>query len=54
VSYLQLAGQRLGPLADEQIEQRGEAWRDVASPFKILDQPHLRDLRATPDGPLVS
>lgn len=54
VSYLQLAGNRLGPLDEEHIDQRGEAWRDVASPFTILDQPHLRNLRATPDGPLVT
>ncbi len=51
VSYLRLAGgiegtTPLGPLADEVIRQRGERWQDVASPFKILDVPHLRGLKA--------
>jgi uncharacterized protein (DUF362 family) len=54
LEYLQLAAHRLGPIADESIEQVGEAWRDVASPFKILDRPHLRNLRASADGPLVT
>lgn len=54
VSYLQLAEDRLGPLAENRIEQRGETWQSVMDPFKILDQPNLRRLRATPDGPLVS
>jgi uncharacterized protein (DUF362 family) len=51
VNYLQLAGgmygqQPLGPLADQAITQRGERWQDVASPFKIIDVPHLRQLGA--------
>ena len=54
ISYLNLAADRLGPIDYRRITQRGERWQDVASAFSVLDQPHLRDLRATPDGPLVS
>ena len=54
ISYLQLTADRLGPIADNRIQQRGERWQDVANAFQILDEPHLRHLRATPDGPLVS
>lgn len=46
VSYLQLADGRLGPLDDRRITQRGERWQSVASPFEILDRPHLQPLRA--------
>ncbi|MCG8450374.1 MAG: DUF362 domain-containing protein [Pirellulales bacterium] len=54
ISYLQLAADRLGPLAENRITQRGEPWQSVHDPFKILDQPNLRKMRAHPDGPLVS
>ena len=54
IPYLQLVGNRLGPIADQHIEQRGEQWQPLVSPFAIVDAPHLRHLRATPDGPLVS
>ncbi|MGD9645001.1 MAG: DUF362 domain-containing protein [Pirellulales bacterium] len=47
VSYLAIADGRIGPLLDGQIEQRGEAWRNVASPFNILDRPELQQLRAS-------
>lgn len=50
ISYLALAAERLGPIDDASILQRGEAWQPLASPFHILDEPHLRGLR----GPLVS
>lgn len=53
VAYLRLAEGRLGPLAERLIEQRGEAWKPLASPFQILDKPHLRRLRPKP-GELVS
>ncbi len=52
VSYLKLAADRLGPVDDECIEQRGERWQSVASPFTLIDAPHLRDLRAS--GVLVT
>lgn len=45
VNYLQLAANRIGPLDERRIEQRGEAWRSVASDFQILDRPHLQKLR---------
>ncbi|MBW3599512.1 MAG: DUF362 domain-containing protein [Planctomycetes bacterium] len=48
VTYLHLAADRLGPIADDRIEQRGEAWRPLASPFQILDKPHLNALRQRP------
>lgn len=54
ISYLQLAANRLGPIAENQITQRGELIDDVSSAFKVLNEAHLRHLRATPDGPLVS
>jgi uncharacterized protein (DUF362 family) len=53
VSYLNLAADRLGPIADGRIEQRGEAWQPLVSPFKILNVPHLRDLTNDP-GVLIS
>jgi uncharacterized protein (DUF362 family) len=46
VSYLKLAADRLGPVADHRIEQRGETWQPLASPFTILDVPYLQNLRA--------
>jgi uncharacterized protein (DUF362 family) len=53
VSYLQLAADRLGPIAERRIEQRGERWQPLASPFTILDVPHLHGLQAG-TGELVS
>jgi uncharacterized protein (DUF362 family) len=53
VSYLQLAAGTLGPIGSRQIDQLGERWEDVASPFRILDVPHLQQLRRPP-GALVS
>ena len=47
VSYLGLAADRLGPIAESRIEQRGERWQDCTSPFHLLDEPHLRPLLAT-------
>jgi uncharacterized protein (DUF362 family) len=46
VEYLQLAAGRLGPVDEHLIAQRGEAWRTVASGFKMIDAPHLRGLRS--------
>lgn len=45
VEYLQLAHNHLGPINDRQIEQRGEPWQPIATPFQILDVPHLRKFR---------
>jgi uncharacterized protein (DUF362 family) len=44
VPYLKLAANRLGPLDDSLIDQRGEAWQPLSSPFAILDKPHLQKL----------
>jgi uncharacterized protein (DUF362 family) len=52
VGYLQLAANRLGPVEERCIEQRGERWQSVASPFTIIDFPHLQQLRAA--GVLVT
>jgi uncharacterized protein (DUF362 family) len=54
IGYLKLATRRLGPLEDASIEQRGEAWQSVASPFQMIDEPHLRSLRAANYGPAVT
>jgi uncharacterized protein (DUF362 family) len=54
IPYLMLADDRLGAIEESRIEQTGEAWHDVASPFKILDQPHLKRMMADKLGPLVT
>jgi len=48
VSYLALAADRLGPIANSRIEQRGERWQDHVSRFEIIDVEHLRSLRPKP------
>ncbi len=53
VRYLELAADRLGPIVERRIDQRGERWQEVASAFSILDEPHLRKLRAE-SGRLVT
>lgn len=45
VPYLQLAANRLGPIDESLVSQRGEAWQPLMSPFQILDKPHLNRLR---------
>lgn len=44
IPYLQIASNRLGTIDERHIDQRGIAWRDVATPFTLLDVPHLRPL----------
>lgn len=46
IEYLKLAANRLGPVSESLIDQHGERWRDVASPFTLIDAPQLRGLRA--------
>jgi uncharacterized protein (DUF362 family) len=46
ISYMKLASRAVGPIDDRSIEQRGEPWRRVASPFNILDRPYLQSLRS--------
>jgi uncharacterized protein (DUF362 family) len=53
VSYLALAANHLGPIADSRIVQRGERWQDLVKPFSIIDSPHLRSLPKDP-GVLIS
>lgn len=53
IPYLQIA-QKLGPIESYRVEETGERWQELVSPFRILDRPHLRHLRASNDGPLVS
>lgn len=45
VEYLQLAHNRVGPITERQIEQRGEPWQPIATPFQILGAPHQRKFR---------
>lgn len=45
VPYLRLAANRLGPIVDSAIRQRGEPWQPSAKSFQILDRPHLAQLR---------
>jgi uncharacterized protein (DUF362 family) len=45
IGYLELAAGKLGPVADWQIQQRGEPWEKLRSPFAIIDAPHLQGLR---------
>lgn len=45
IPYLAVAEGRLGSTRESRIEQRGEPWQALASPFAILDEPHLRGLR---------
>lgn len=54
ISYMKLANGRLGSFAERRIEQRGERWEQLVSPFEILDWPHLRGLRAEPAGVAVT
>lgn len=52
INYLKFASENLGPIADWQIEQRGETWQSIATPFHILDLDFLQALRT--DGPKVT
>lgn len=54
IDYLKLAPRQLGTLYDEAIEQRGERWQTVATPFEMLDKPHLDRLRLDNLGPQVT
>jgi uncharacterized protein (DUF362 family) len=53
VTYLQLACNRLGPVSQSHIEQRGCQWEPLAQHFLMLDKPHLNLLRAR-SGHLVT
>lgn len=44
VPYLHLAADKIGPLAENLINQRGEPWKPLQSSFQVLDKPHLKAL----------
>jgi uncharacterized protein (DUF362 family) len=44
MAYLNLAADRLGPVEERRIIQCGERWQEVASPFKVLPEKHLKAL----------
>ena len=48
VPYLRLAQRRLGRTEDWAIKQIGEDWQTVADPFGFVQQPHLIEMRASP------
>ena len=52
IPYLILAANRLGPVDERWITQRGESWQSLESPFQILDREHLLEMRRP--GILVS
>jgi len=54
LSYLALANGKLGSLSDRTIEQRGEKWQDLLSPFSVLDRPYLKGLQMRNRGELES
>lgn len=45
IGYLQLAANRLGPIDDGLIHQRGEPWQPLVDPFHIIDTPKLEHIR---------
>ena len=45
VEYLAAAAGRLGPIAEDHIEQRGESIAAMAQPFQLLDHPAFAALR---------
>ncbi len=46
IGYLKLTAGRLGPIQERLIVERGEDWRQLRSPFELIDKPHLAGLRA--------
>jgi len=52
MDYLRLAAKDGGALQDRHIEQRGEQWAPLVSPFQVMDLPHIRSLR--PRGDLIT
>ncbi|MEM6364129.1 MAG: DUF362 domain-containing protein [Planctomycetota bacterium] len=45
IPYLALAADRLGPISEDRVIQRGESWQPLVKSFEILDRDHLRHLR---------
>lgn len=46
LSYLNLSAGLLGPIREQLILERGEPWRQLATPLNLPDKPHLTALRA--------
>lgn len=42
IPYLAVASQRLGPISDDRIEQRGETIASLAQPFRFIDHPLMK------------
>lgn len=47
VSYLASASGKLGPIREENIDQRGERVTAAQAPFRLIDAPHLQNLRGS-------
>jgi len=45
IPYLQLASERIGPIAESHIDQRGEAIRSLRQHFTLMDDPRLKQFR---------
>ncbi len=45
IPYLSRAANRLGPIHDARIEQRGERWEPLRQPFQLPCKPHLKGLQ---------
>ena len=45
VPYLAIAADRLGPICPSKIVQQGEDWQSLVSPFRLIDYPHIQQLR---------
>lgn len=55
VEYMAMArGMGMGQIDDGFIVQKGEAWRPLLSPFKVLDRPHLRQLQTKEASGIVT
>lgn len=46
IRYLRDANGDLGPTMEHAITERGETWRSLATPFELIDFPHIQHLRA--------
>jgi len=45
IEYLAMTSGRLGPIAEQHIQQRGETITAMAQPFKLIDRPEFQALR---------
>lgn len=51
IPYLGLVRGRMAPVDEYRIDERGESWRSLYSPFQLIDWPHIQKLKA---GPLLT